>query len=214
MVCEYYCRKNKIKFSFTSLQVTALFTPPPPLRQLYSLCWSSTFSDFFCANSTHEIGQIGYEYDLWGCIRVNIQTDLQASKVVFSASPASPNPSIPVFSSHSPSAPPLSPLPITTPLSPVLPPSSLPSLASSISSLLGRFPEVTSPPTTPWPAPRHQTKHFLNTTGPPLFSRSRRLTPEQLCTGSGTRIYKIGTHGYHPPFLGTMGNTFAHGAQT
>jgi hypothetical protein len=53
-------------------------------------------------------------------------------------------------------------------------------LASSISSLLGRFPSVTSPPTSSWPKPKHQTKHFLHTTGPPLFSRSRRLSPEQL----------------------------------
>ena len=106
----------------------------------------------------------------------DLQIDLKHSKVLFPSSTPRPSPTFPVFPSILPSIPVLSSMPTPPPPTSTSPPS----LASSISSLLGRFSSVTSPPTSSWPKPKHQTKHFLHTTGPPLFSRSRRLSPEQL----------------------------------
>ncbi|XP_064472041.1 uncharacterized protein LOC135386187 [Ornithodoros turicata] len=58
-----------------------------------------------------------------------------------------------------------------------LPPTSLP-----ISELLRQFPTLTQPPD--WTkSVKHDVVHFIETTGPPVFSRSRQLSPEKLKIG-------------------------------
>jgi hypothetical protein len=95
----------------------------------------------------------------------DLQIDLKHSKVLFPSSTPPPSPTFPVFSSILPSIPVLSSMPTPPPPTPT----SLPSLASSISSLLGRFPSVTSPPTSSWPKTKPNQTFFAHNWPASLF---------------------------------------------
>ena len=51
-----------------------------------------------------------------------------------------------------------------------------------MADLLDCYPSVTSSTTTSWPTPTHTTNHHIQTTGPPVMARPRRLAPEQHAT--------------------------------
>ncbi len=65
------------------------------------------------------------------------------------------------------------------------------SFPPDIAQLLFRFPSVTTPASSRWPTPSHATRHHIHTTGPPISSRARRLTPEQLLLPSNRNKFSI-----------------------
>ena len=77
--------------------------------------------------------------------------------------------------------------------------------------LLSQFPEL-SQITAPDTPVKHDVLQYIETTGPPVSARPRRLAPDRLRAAKrGIRTYA--TTGYHPPLLKSLGFSSPYGTQ-